>query len=788
MSSTSDTGPISQAVEVADEVEHHTLVEKIEEAIEGAEEAVSHFVLGTDKEGPKAENDSDSIEDQTTGESKDEPTDGAIGIPVEKTDLEIPITSAPPIDPKDDISHDVIMSDEHTPTSIPNTETSKSEDADIIHHNEGSGNKSEGELEAAKEEMLILSSDEAQAEEHLGTDDTKESQAAEVESVQESEKEEPALLTHDGTEPHATPALEEIPPAPKHEAEGGAASTETPIEISPEHLEHSSLATDSENTQLGVNASADEPTHVEPEAQGTVEEPERDHTAFSDFAPAITPEVEPETHVGDTKEESDAPHIGEAKIEPSVTEEERATEVTQGTLLETTETDESELSQYEEVSIVEEAPAVQEKALEAVDKTEEPTESAPTVDNHEVENRSSADSIGVISSEPSHDQIDALVVDNHDVPAPGVAEGQPHITNEEDQALAEKPKLETESSLVEESQSEVPNVEEALYEPTAEITIEAIPVSEEPQEEPPVATEPNFEGHAPEPPQEEVALQETDSTPKAEASVEENSSEEAATGIPISAEVISEVKGDEAIAEPGPATDITPEKETEEVHEECAEVTTLAETTKVDEEEEKEEEAPVQKDEVSTEPPMVEEQKPEEQVILTVELSEYVEEPAAPAATEETEHETEANGQEEVHFSEVKEEEGEEPKSCDEIVQESAPEAMTEETRPEPEAITSEAAHIEEAPVTSETIDESPAPTATEEHESSPGAEAATEQTVLTEESAPVSTTADEYTESTSAEERGEGLVQENNGESSAVVESEEVKEEVKKFNLSSCD
>ena len=781
MSSTFDTGPISQAVEVADEAEHHTLVEKIEKAIEGAEEAVSHFVLGADKEGSKTENVNGSIENQINGESKEESADGAIGVPVEKTDSDIPVTSAPSIDPKDDVSFDVITSDEHTPTPIPNTESSKSEDPDIIHHNEESEDKSEEKSETAKEEILISSSDETQTEEHLGTDDTKGPQAVEVESVQGFAKEEPALLTHDGTEPHATPPTpEEIPPAPKHETEGEAAPTEAPIGTFPEHLEHSSLASDSEAS-----------THTEPEVQGTVE-PELDHTAPSDSAPAIDSEVELETQ-GDIKEGSGTPQMEEA----TVAEEERLAEVTQETLLETKDADEPELSQHEEVSIVEEnpadlegsevieAPVIQEKALEAEDKAEESAESTSTIDNHEVEDRTSIYSAGAISSEPSHDQLDAPVVDDHDVLAPDAAKGQSHTTNEEgpkEEASAGESKPETWSKLVEEFQPEVSKTEEALH-AVAETTTEAISVSEEPQEEPPVVTGPKTEDHTPESPKEGAAQQETESTPMVEASVEENPSEGAATETRISAKVTSEVKEDEAPAEPGPAANVTPEKkETKEVHEEGAEVTALAENTKVHEEMEV---APVQKDEVSSEPPMIEEQRPEEQVILMMESFEYVEEPATPAAAEEAEHETEANGKEEVHPDEVKEEE---PKSYDEAVQGPAPEANAEETKPEPELFTDETAYIEEVPVASETIDETPAPAGTEEHESNPEAEAAIEQAAPAEESAPAPATADEHSESTPVEERSEVLAEETDGESSAAVKSEEVKGEVNNSILSSCD
>ncbi|KAF8458456.1 hypothetical protein BGX38DRAFT_1138905 [Terfezia claveryi] len=783
MSSTLDSGPISQEVGVTDEAEHHALVEEVEKAIEGAEEALPHFILGIDKERSKIENVNCSIENQTDGESKDESTDGAIGVTVETTDSEIPVTSAPIIDLKDDVSSGITY-DEHTSTSISNTESQKSEGDDIIHHNEESGEKPEEKAETAEEEKLISSSYEAETEGHLVTDDTKESQATQVESVQESAKEEPSLPTHHGTEPNAVHTPEKIPPTPKHEAEGEAASSEAPIEVSPEQFEHSPPATDIEDTESGANASTDKPTRAEPESQGTVEEvqPEMGHTASSDsaldFTPAIVSEAEPETPVGNINEELGAPYIEEARFEPPVTEEGRPIEVAQETPLETKYADESELSQHEDVSIAEnpadlerseavEPPAVQDKALEAEGKTEEPTVPAPTVDNYDT-------SVDSVSSKPSHDQMDAPVVDDHDVLALDSVKEQSRTTyNEEgpkEEALAEESKPETESSLVEESQSDILKTDEEAQ-PVAEITAETTLVSEELQDLP-VATEQKTEDRVLESPKEEAVPQETDSTPHVEASVEESSSEEAAIEDPISAEA-----------------DVTPEKnETEEIHEEGAEVTAPAEATKVDAKEE--EEAPVQRDESSSEPPMVEERKPEEQVVLMVESSEHVEEPAALAVAEETEHETEANGKEEVHSGEVKEEED---KGYDGIVQGSAPEAKAEETKPEPEAsvqeilalvdremkpepevIPDETAHIEDAPVTSETIDETPVPAATGQNDS-------TEQTAPAEVSALVPATADEHSESVPVEGKSEEFLIEENSEFSfsVAVESEEVKEEV---------
>ena len=781
MSSTSDTGPISQAVEVADEVEHRTLVEKIEKATEGAEEAVSHLVLGTDKEESKTENVSGTIENQTNGKSKDELRDGAIGVPIEKADSEIPVTSTPTIDPKDDVLSDVITSDEHTSTFIPTIKSSKPEDANIIHHNDESGDR-------PGEKILIPSSDETQTEEHLDTDDTKMSQTAEVESVQEPSKEELALPTYNDTK---APTSEEIIPAPKHEAESDAASTEAPIEVPPEHLGHSPPATDSEDTQPDANCSPDKPTHTEAEARRTIEEPgsDMDHTPSSDPAPVVASEAEPETHV-EVKGESDVPCVEEGNIEPPMREEEKPTEVALETPLETKNTEESESPQGKEVSVVEgipadlekseavEASSVQEKALEAEDKAEEPTESAPNVD--EAEESTSVDPTGVISTEPSHDHIDTPVVNDH-VLAPDAANEQSHTTNEE--ASAEESKLETGSSLVEESKPEAPKTEEASYEPATKITTEATPASEGLQE--PVATEPKTEDHTLEPPlTEEAAPQVTDSTPKVEASAEGNSSEKAVIETPISAEV----KEDEAPVGSELATDVAPEeKETWVVYEEGVEITTLPETAQADEKE-----TPV-----SSEPSLVEAQIPEEQVVSVVESSEHVEESAVSATAEEAKHETEVNGKEGVHSDEVKEE----PKSYTEVVQESAPEASAEEIKPEPEAsvqetlalvametkpepqlITDETAHIEEALVISELVNETPAPAVTKEHELAPETEAATEQTTPVEESVPVSAPADEHSESAPVE-KSEVWV-EMNGESSTILESEEVKEEVKKYSI----
>jgi len=677
MSSTSDTGPTSQEVEITDKAEHYTLAEKLERATEGVEEAVSHFVLGTDKEESRAENLNGTLENQTNGESKYEPkdgsTDGAIGVPVEKTDTE-PVTSAPTIDPKDNISPDVITPNEHTSTLIPSTELSKPDDASIIHHHEESGDKSEEESEAAKEEILIPSSDEAKTEERLGTDDTKETQAAEVESVQEPMKEEPEIPTHDDTKAHATSAPEEIPPTPTHETEGEAASTEIPVELSPEHLEHSSPATNTENAQLGANGStAGEAAHTEPETQDT---------ASLGSVPVVASEAESETHAEDTKQESGSPHVGEATIKLPMAEEEMSTEEMP---LEAKKPDES---QYEEVCVAVETPVgfeeseviegsvVQEKALEAECRAEEPAESAPIFGDNEAEGSTAVDSA------------DAGAINDPDA--------QSHTISEEgskEGASVEESELETESNLAGESKPEEGPKAEA-----AELTTEAALVSEELQEEP------LAEEHILEPVNEERTPQELDNTPKAEASVEENSSEKAATEIPISAEVISEVKEDEAPAEPELAAGVIPEqKETEAVYE-APEATTPVETAKVGEGE-----AAVQKDEASSESPMVEELN--------------LEEPAVPAAIEEAELETETNGKDEAYTDEAKEEE---PKSYTEVVQESAPEPKAEpeasaeeapaivetETEPEPGVITGGADHIEETFVISET----PVPVVADEH------------------------------------------------------------------------